>query len=209
MRQCTISLKIRQCILVMITFFVYGCYSIDQNEFCPFGMGISEEEDTSSPVYVNSNGIELSGREQKSLISKSHAFSAKVINDTYDVAEYACTNKEMSAKIQHQTQTLAFIYTNSWAVYPWTWNDNGKLHLSMLHEALKENNFLNIMTGTFCAIGLCNPQEFLNFCKTKERQFLHNEEANNALAEFYISRQNYTKIYPKMRTVSYCKGPKW
>lgn len=209
MRHCTIGSKIKLFILIMITFFLYGCYSLDQNEFCPFGMGMSEEEDISSPVYINSNDIELSGREQKSLISKSHAFSAKVINETYDVAEYACTNKEISAKMQHQTQALAFIYINSWAVQPWTWSDNGKLQLSMLHEALKENNSLNIMKGTFCAVGLCNSQEFLNFCKTKERHFLHNEEANNALAKFYIARQNYTKTYPKMRTVSYCKGPKW
>lgn len=209
MRPFTINSKIKSFILILMTFFLHGCYSLDQNEFCPFGMGLREEEDTSSPMYVDSNNIKLSGQEQKSLISKSHAFSAKIINETYDVAEYACTNKEIPAKMQQQTQDLAFIYLNSWVVHPWTWSDNGKLRLGMLHEAFKENNTLNITTGTFCAVGLCNSKEFLNFCKTKERKFLHNAEANDALAKFYISNLNYTKTYPKMRTVSYCKGPKW
>lgn len=209
MKCSAIFSKVKLFSLIIITFSLYGCYSLDQNEFCPFGMEINEEEDISSPVFIDSNNVKLSGQDQKTLIKKSRVFSAKIINETYDIAEYACTNKEIPVKMQQQIQDLAGIYIDSWTVYPWTWNDNGQVKLSELHEAYKENNSLHIMTGTFCAVGLCNPKDYSNFCKSKKRDYLLNEEINNTLVKYYISKKNNTKTYPKMRKVSYCKGPGW
>ena len=209
MKYATIFSKLKLFSLIIITFPLHGCYSLDQNELCPFGIEINQEEDTRFPVFIDSNNIKISGQEQKDLIKKSRAFSAKIINETYDIAEYACTNKEIPIKMQQQIQTLADIYIKSWAMHPWTWNDNGQVQLSEIYEAYKQNNSRHIMTGTFCAVGLCSPKDHFNFCKSKKRDYLQNKEINNTLEKYYISKRNYTKTYPKMRKVSYCKGPKW
>jgi hypothetical protein len=66
--------KVKLFSLIIITFSLYGCYSLDQNEFCPFGMEINEEEDISSPVFIDSNNVKLSGQDQKTSYKKIPCF---------------------------------------------------------------------------------------------------------------------------------------
>lgn len=209
MNRTDFYLNVKLISVIVVTLFLSGCYSLDQNEFCPFGKGASQEVDYSSPVIVSSNNNIISTREQKALLASSRHFSSRAINETYDSAEYLCENKELSIEQYQQLQSVANVFIHSGAVFPWAWTENGKLQRDPLHLALEDNDVGHIITGTFCVVGICDRMDHDKFCKNKERAYLKNEKLVNKLIDYYVSNKGYKITYPNTKTVSYCKGPKW
>lgn len=196
-------------VLFVSLLLLSGCYSLDQNEFCPFGKGSRQETDYKHPIIVDASDNKVSKQEQKSLLKSAHLFSSTMINDTYDIAEYLCTNKGLTIEQYQRLHEIALTYVNSGAVFPWTWTKNCMVQQNSLHQALEENEAGRIITATLCVVGLCTRTEHETFCKNKERTYLENKKLTDKLTDYYLAQKAYKLTYPNTKNVTYCEGPKW
>jgi hypothetical protein len=189
-------------------FLLSGCYSLDQNEFCPFGMKIEKETNYSKPIIVDARENKIPKKKQSDMILASRAFSSKVINDTYDISEYLCTGEQLPEDKYQRLFEIGKIYLDSGVAYPWRWQ-MGVLKKNVLQQGLEQNDSSHIITGTLCVIGLCTREEHNSFCKFKVRAYLKDQKMMNKLNDYYIASKGYKKTYPSTKSVSYCEGPKW
>ena len=203
-----------KCMIRLITLIssmslLSGCYSLDQNKFCPFGKRSSQETDYSAPIIIDANNDKISRGEQKSLLKSADLFSAKIINDTYNAAETLCANDGLTTEQYQILLNTSNKYIKSGAVYPWTWTTNGKQERNKLYLALEANNGGYIITQTLCVVGICSKKDHEAFCKNHERPYLNNKKLSDSLTSFYIGNKGYKTTYPKTKSTSYCKAPQW
>ncbi|MGF6192074.1 hypothetical protein [Serratia sp. 2723] len=195
--------------LIITIIMLSGCYSFSEHTFCPFGMEFGKDTDFSALVIVDGNNNQISRNKQKTILKESRLYSSKVINDTYDLAEYLCVNKELPEEKYQRLEDIAKIYLHSYVVPLWTWSENGKMQPAPLLQALENNDQGHVITGTLCVTGLCTHTEHETFCKKRGRTELENTKLKKLLSDYYLVQKKYKLTYPKEKVMSYCKGPKW
>lgn len=209
--------------LMVVAITSSGC-STEGNDLCIFGIERWNQDYTNydNPIYQDAKGKKLSHQARKKLLIQADEYAKGFINEDYDIAETLCsklgTNDiifetlHVQSKITYEDGrrylTVPINYTGSQSAVVQLIKDRAKPLSSRIKNDLFEEEGDKVIEGP-CLNNLCNKNDLIKFCESKQRTLLMDEKYVDNLKTSYIRKSGISITFPtKEKKIYVCKKPK-
>lgn len=209
--------------VIVVAITSSGC-STEGSELCIFGINsrIKSHTNYDSPIYQDAKGKELTRQARNKLLKQADEYAKGSINEDYDLAETLCPKLNTNAVIfeaLHVQSTISYEggigiltvpinYTGSQAAVVQLVKDRDKLFSSRIKSDSAELAGNKVVEGP-CLNNLCNKNDLMEFCESKQRTLLKDKEYVDDLKASYIRKSGIVIAFPtKEKKIYECKKPK-
>lgn len=209
--------------LTVVAITSSGC-STKGNELCIFGIESFNENYTNydNPIYQDAKGKKLSRQARNKLLKQASEYAKGLINEDYDIAETLCSKLDtndiifetlhVQGKITYENGmrflTVPINYTGSQSAVVQLIKDRDKTFSSRIKSGLAEEKGDNIIEGP-CLNNICNKNDLITFCESKQRTLLKDEKYVDNLKTSYIRESGIVITFPtEEKRIYECKSPK-
>lgn len=199
-----------------------GC-STKGNELCIFGIESRYENYTNydNPIYQDAKGKELSRQARNKLLKQADEYAKGFINEDYDIAETLCSKlgthdiifetlhvkSEVTSEIGGRFLTVPIDYTGSQSAVLQLIKDRDKPFSSRIKGDFTSDGDGNdkIVEGP-CLNNLCNKNDLMKYCESKQRTLLKDEKYIDELKTSYIRESDVVITFlTKEKKIYKCK----
>lgn len=209
--------------LMVVVITSSGC-STEGNELCIFGIESWNKSYTNydNPIYQDAKGKELSRQARNKLLKQADEYAKGFINEDYDIAETLCSKLDtndiifetlhVQSKITYENGmrflTVPINYTGSESAVVQLIKDRDKPFSSRIKSDSAEVAGNKVVEGP-CLNNLCNKNDLIKFCESKQRTLLMDEKYVDNLKTSYIRESGIAITFPtKEKKIYKCKKPK-
>lgn len=209
--------------LAVVVITSSGC-STEGNDLCIFGIESWNKSYTNydNPIYQDAKGKELSRQARNKLLKQADEYAKGFINEDYDIAETLCSKLDtndiifetlhVQSKITYEDGlrflTVPIDYTGSQSAVLRLIKDRDKPFSSRIKSDSPEVAGNKVVEGP-CLNNLCNKNDLIKFCESKQRTLLKDEEYVDKLKTSYIRESGIAITFPtKEKKIYECKKPK-
>lgn len=209
--------------LMVVAITSSGC-STEGNDLCIFGIESWNKSYTNydNPIYQDAKGKELSREARNKLLKQADEYAKGFINEDYDIAETLCSKLDtndiifetlhVQSKITYENGmrflTVPINYTGSQSAVVQLIKDRDKPFSSRIKSDSAEVAGNKVVEGP-CLNNLCNKNDLIKFCESKQRALLMDDKYVDNLKTSYIRESGITLTFPtKEKKIYECKKPK-
>ncbi len=209
--------------LMVVAITSSGC-STEGNDLCIFGIESWNKSYTNydNPIYQDAKGKELSRQARNKLLKQADEYAKGFINEDYDIAETLCPKLDtndiifetlhVQSKITYEDGlrflTVPIDYTGSQSAVVQLIKDRDKPFSSRIKSDSAEVAGNKVVEGP-CLNNLCNKNDLIKFCESKQRTLLKDEKYVDNLKTSYIRESGIAITFPtKEKKIYECKKPK-